>query len=337
GATGAGWEENVAHAVRIVRGITQEGRDTHTRKEEKLLRKMGVGVETVPGRFFGTNEVKIPLHPRISPQELQQKKVEVLTQNKPLTTINAIGWSRGGVSCIMFANALHDIGINVPVNIFACDPVPGAGNFDKHRVRLHSNVQNYVGIYAADERSRGFTPVLPSTPTSTRTFIMSIPGKHATLVGNASDNGGSGAASLYGPGKITRDLAEKYLTQWGTPLRNKLNLSDVDILQLYDGMISRNDKYQAMHNKAYILGFTQNERSVGLGDGSSSTFNARSNLSLGADAFFVNSHHRGLFANRYAALYHHIFDGRPMSKERLELEMFNLKMMYPSLYAALAT
>ena len=49
-------------------------------------------------------------------------------KGKPITCVNVVGWSRGGVTCHMFANALAETEgwSKIPVNIFACDPVPGA-------------------------------------------------------------------------------------------------------------------------------------------------------------------------------------------------------------------
>jgi len=339
---GKGWEENVQHAVAVVLGVGQVNREQHTRSEEKTLRKMGVGVETVPGRLWGTREKNMPLHPRISPQALQQKKVEIMSKNNPLTTINVLGWSRGAVTCHMFANALAQTPelAHIPVNIFACDPVPGAGGFDQHRITIGSNVANYVAIFAADERSRGFTPVLPAIHGSTRAFVTTIPGRHATLVGNASVDGDSGFNDLFGPGKVTRNLAEKYLRSWGTPLKNCLDLSDPQMLISYDKMIGNQAQFTKMHDKSYLsfkkIALTQSgSRSVGQGNGLHTDFGSLS--SLRPDPVFINSHHRLLFGERYQTLYHHFFDGRKIPDQRLQLELFNLKQMYPHLHKRLTS
>ena len=221
---GNGWEENVQHAVAVLIGGDYEERTKQTRSEKSLLRKAGVGVQevertgTISRRLFGdTKEVKHDFRARISPQALQQKKIEILRKKKPITHVNVIGWSRGGVTCHMFANALAQTRgwSHIPVNIFACDPVPGAGNFDTHRIRLGSNVANYVAIYASDERSMGFAPVLPSLSSKTEYFITTMPGRHGTLVGNAAIDGSSGVNTFFGPGKVTRDLAERFLRSWG--------------------------------------------------------------------------------------------------------------------------
>jgi hypothetical protein len=82
----------------------------------------------------------------------------------------------------MLANAMfNDSALkSIPVKILAIDPVPGIGNFQEHRVKLNSNVKEYVGFYARDERSKGFSCVIPQTATGTRTHIFPIPGRHAT-------------------------------------------------------------------------------------------------------------------------------------------------------------
>lgn len=335
---GAGWEENVAHAIAVLKGVTTEGRATHTKKEIKKLRAAGVGEYKAPGILWGERTLYHELHPRITPQALQMKRIEIMGASKVFDHVNVIGWSRGGVTCHMFANAMAqdpDL-VNIPVNIFACDPVPGAGKFQQHRYDLsRANVATYVGMFATDERSQGFTPVLPSLPTRTNRFITTIPGRHATLVGNAALDGSGGAGAdgvngLVGPGQVTRDLAERFLTRWGTTLSNKLNLSEVDVLKHYDKMIGDEGTYTAMHNVSYTYFTQKGPRPVGQGDGTFSDFQ-RANA-LQPDTHFVNLHHRAVFAQRYTTLYSALFEHVPAMPERVDLELFNLKMMYPRLY-----
>ena len=333
---GKGWEENVKHAVAVVIGTKQVDRTEHTRKEVNRLRSMGVGVHEEPGLLWGTRKVHDALHVRISPQALQEKKAQILRKNKPITRINVIGWSRGGVTCHMFANALAETEgwSNMPVNIFACDPVPGAGQFDTHRIRLQSNVNEYVAVLAADERSRGFTPILPSLAANTRGFVTTMPGRHATLVGNArADGGDAGVNCLHGPGVVTRDLAEKYFARWGTRLDKPLQLSDVAILQRYDEMLGQSGQYQAMQDISYTSFTQKGPRAVGRGDG---TFADFGNFDLlREDRVFVNAHHRALFGARYPALYQRLFEGVHTQTALLDMHKFNVKMMYPNLYRRL--
>ena len=64
---------------------------------------------------------------------------------------NFIGHSRGAVECIMAAWFLYAYGPrDIPINIFAIDPVPGPGNWYGILTQLPPNVANYVGVYAWD-------------------------------------------------------------------------------------------------------------------------------------------------------------------------------------------
>ena len=67
---------------------------------------------------------------------------------------NFIGHSRGAVECIMAAWFIYAYGSddvkNIPINIFAIDPVPGTGEWYGILTQLPPNVVNYVGVYAWD-------------------------------------------------------------------------------------------------------------------------------------------------------------------------------------------
>jgi hypothetical protein len=158
------------------------------------------------------------------------------------------------------------------VNIFAIDPVPGIGNFQEHRVKLQSNVKEYIAFYARDERSKGFSCVIPQTATGTQTSIYPMAGRHATLAGNATALGGEPSSSsdlnaLIEPGRIVRHLSETCLKRWGVPLAKTLNLSDADLRRFTGAIISNEARYKKMHNQSYTW-FTEldkGERSVSLG------------------------------------------------------------------------
>ena len=360
---GKGWEENVQHAVAVLVGTDYEERTKRTGSEKSILRAAGVGVARVErtGTVFRTllgQTKRVRLHARISPQALQQRKIQIMRKNKPVDQVNVIGWSRGAVTCHMFANALAKTEgwSHVPVNIFACDPVPGSGNFDTHRIRLGSNVKNYVGIYAADERSRGFSPVLPQLDPRTEYFITTMPGRHGTLVGNASIDGGGGVNTLFGPGKVTRHLAERFLQRWGTNLNKTLNLSDLEILRRYEEMLAHRPEYLAMRDISYqgqgldTLGvqasatasplsvvvraaFSQGDRAVGKGDGTWKTFGSSSTLSR--EHVFVNSHHRWLFKKNFGTLFSALFGNRKLSASTAKDEMSRVAFRYPHLHKIL--
>ncbi len=277
--TGAGWEENVAHAVAMIKGNYEWSRTKLTKAEyERLVKE---GIELDDPKKVGSFYARTYEYPgrKVTPQELQAQKAKIMRKGKLPTVVNAIGWSRGGVTCHMLANAMfNDPELsNIPINIFAVDPVPGLGNFKAHRTSIPANVVNYVAVYARDERSKGFKPTLPSFSPQNHPVIMAFPGRHATLVGNGAIDGQKGEQALFAPGKVVRHLAEEYLTAWGTTLGKKLSLSQIDLGRLYSDMVEDASRYEALRLKSYIPGGLKDEidgeRAVGVGtDGTSTKF-----------------------------------------------------------------
>ena len=252
---GSGWEENVAHAVAMTKGEYEWKRDKLTQEQYEILKKAGIPLED-PKKIssFIWRKFEYP-NRKITPQELQAQKAKIFRKGKLPTVINIIGWSRGGVSCHMLANALFkDEQLkHIPVNIFAIDPVPGVRNFQPNRTSIPANVDNYIAVYARDERSKGFAPTVPTFSTRKKPIIIPLPGRHGTLVGNAAIDGNNGNQELFAPGKLVQHLAEEYLTAWGTNLDKKLNLSQPEILQLYEQMVKDDQKYKDMHQYSYTL------------------------------------------------------------------------------------
>lgn len=186
------------------------------------------------------------------------------------TQVNLVGWSRGGISCHMLANAMAQDPVlrGVPVNIFTIDPVPGVGNVQAERVTLADNVREYVGFYSRDERSKGFACVIPSVASGTQTSIYPMPGRHATLVGNASADGAGVGEVLVEPGLIVRHFAEVCLTRWGTQLDKRLALDDSQLMKYNQVMAAADSQYQAMRSKSYtvITEGETNDRMVHCGE-----------------------------------------------------------------------
>lgn len=173
-ALGSGWEENVIHAANIMKGTFTWQREKLTEENYDQLQKAGVPIEEVKvtGSWYwrtydyGTRKV--------TQQALQEQIIKTFRKDGIIPTqVNLVGWSRGGISCHMLANAmLNDSALKtVPVNIFAVDPVPGLLNFQDSRVKLGSNVKEYVAFYARDERSLGFACVVPECDKTTKVHI----------------------------------------------------------------------------------------------------------------------------------------------------------------------
>ena len=267
---GSGWEENVNHALCLMKGNFDWQREKLTEEQYNQLKKAGIPIEDVKvtGSFlwrkydYGDRQV--------TQQQLQQQIIRIFRKDGIIPTqVNLVGWSRGGITCHMLANAmLADSQLkDIPVNIFAIDPVPGPLNFQPEKVTLGKNVKEYVGFYAKDERSKGFTCVIPTVAADTKMHIFPISGRHATLVGNASIDGSEGENALYAPGLVVRHFAEVCLTRWGCDLANKLALTDTQITGYHTDIVNDVDKYTAMRRKTYSIHEStgKDERKVSLG------------------------------------------------------------------------
>ncbi|UAX00449.1 hypothetical protein [Proteus terrae] len=267
---GSGWEENVNHALCLMKGNFDWQREKLTEEQYNQLKKAGIPIEDVKvtGSFLWRKYDYGDRH--VTQQQLQQQIIRIFRKDGIIPTqVNLVGWSRGGITCHMLANAmLADSQLkDIPVNIFAIDPVPGPLNFQPEKVTLGKNVKEYVGFYAKDERSKGFTCVIPTVVADTKMHIFPISGRHATLVGNASIDGSEGENALYAPGLVVRHFAEVCLTRWGCDLANKLALTDTQITGYHNDIANDADKYTAMRRKTYSIyeSTGKDERKVSLG------------------------------------------------------------------------
>jgi hypothetical protein len=100
--------------------------------------------------------------------------------------VNLFGWSRGGISCHMLANAMlnDDVLKDIPIDIFAIDPVVGDLSLQNTQIKISSNVKNYIAFYARDERRPAYACVVPCTHKETKVHIYPIAGSHRVLGSN---------------------------------------------------------------------------------------------------------------------------------------------------------
>lgn len=253
---GAGWEQNVAHALQVIKGRCSWQREKLNEDDYKRLKAAGVPIEDVKKEgswFWRTYDYG---DRGVTPQQLQEGIIRMYRKDGLIPSqVNIVGWSRGGISCHMLANAMaQDPELaDVPVNIFAIDPVPGINNLQAHRLHLAANVKEYVGFFSRDERSKGFACVIPTTHPDTRTHIYPLPGRHATLVGNASADGAGSGKVLPEPGVIVRHFAETCLNRWGASLHKCLELS-ADAVAEHQAALDRDDVvYEGMRRHSYTL------------------------------------------------------------------------------------
>ncbi len=252
---GNGWEENVLHALQVVKGSSNWERTKLSDEQYERLKQAGVPVPepTATGSWFWRTYDYGDR--KVTPQALQEQIITQFRKQLIPTQVNLVGWSRGGISCHMLANAMaQDPELkDVPVRIFAIDPVPGVGNLQAHRTQLAGNVREYVGFFSRDERSKGFACVIPGTDPSTRIHVFPLPGRHATLVGNASEDGTGGGKVFAEPGQVVRHFAEVCLTRWGVTLAKRLQLSDQQLMACHTCMAEDDERYRAMRSASYTL------------------------------------------------------------------------------------
>jgi len=299
-ATGAGWEENVKQAIAVIKKTPTHARARHTGQEARILSDAGIHPEG-GGRSLASFGAHQEAPRKVTPQALQQKRAQVM--NRPLPTkVNLIGWSRGAVTCHMMANAmLADPALSgIPVNIFAVDPVPGAGNFQANRTSVGRNVQNYMAVYAKNERSKGFVPTVPTVNCTGTCHMMVFPGKHATLAGNAFADGGSAGEQIYsGPGRVVRHLADTFLRANGTSFTTPHDLSYFEILENYEQMLRNAAGFTAMNDNTYTYKEESGgERLVGVGGNWLNT-RLSATRQLSPDDIFINWHHRNTWINEF--------------------------------------
>lgn len=252
---GRGWEENVNHVLQVIKGESSWQRTKLSEEEYQRLKDAGVPIPEVSSTaswFWRTYDYG-DRHP--TPQELQERIISMFRKPRLPTQVNLVGWSRGGISCHMLANAMAQDPVlrGIPVNIFAIDPVPGVGNVQVERVTLTDNVKEYVGFYSRDERSKGFACVIPIVASDTRICVYPMPGRHATLVGNASADGAGDGKVLVEPGLIVRHFAEVCLTRWGVQLDKRLALGDSQLMKYHQLMAAADKQYQAMRSTSYTV------------------------------------------------------------------------------------
>jgi hypothetical protein len=292
---GAGWEENVKHAIHIMKGKFDWQRETLTQENYQQLQNAGVPINDVTseGCWFWRKYDYGNRH--LTQQQLQEQIIKTFRRDGVIPTqVNIVGWSRGGISCHMLANyMLNDSELrDTPVNIFTIDPVPGPLNFKADKVEIGSNVKEYVAFYARDERSRGFDCVVPKTYTYTKTSIYPMAGRHATLVGNASATGAKGAKALPEPGEIIRHYAEVCLSRWGVPTQKMLNFTTAELDEKLKTIKTDFGKYTVMRNTVYGTGRTETSGERTISSGSETTnftamsgdrFTPKKGLSVGHD------------------------------------------------------
>ncbi len=107
-------------------------------------------------------------------------------------TLNIVGFSRGGILAMWIAHQMEKEKRIKTINMLVFDPVPGDSKVPEKIYSLGPKVKSYVGIYASDERTWMFEPVIPSFESpATKVWMLRVPGSHETMVGNIQKDGHS--------------------------------------------------------------------------------------------------------------------------------------------------
>lgn len=218
--------------------------------------------------------------------------------------INMMGWSRGAVTCIRIAYFLYlnpDLR-DIPVNIFAVDPVAGQGhNNEVDAYTINSNVKNYIATLAVNEDRGGFAPIgmqrLNFLSDETQRAILPLPGIHSDTAKFSSSSG-----------ILTFNLCARFLEYHGTDLHNGLKaayrLDDMKALKEYDKLLQGNKASKVKAGQGWFAKKTQGgavKRTI------STNFDVKSQ-------FFINAHHKVLFRTLFRVTYEKFFGMYAMQK-----------------------
>lgn len=260
-----------------------------------------------------------------------------------ITRINCIGWSRGGVTTHMFANACDDEPLlkGKELRLIAVDPVPGGSEMSTHRVAIKNPaLKEYVAFFARDERSRAFSPTLPQISAGTCPLkIYFFPGNHSSLVGYSA-----GDRILYNSSVLVRHIAETHLRDWGTRFEKAMQLSDDEILRYYDQLLRCRPQFEKLQAMSILGGGTRFGPTQGGGrtmmvpgppGGSNAAWIKLQELDLDAkDECFVNWHHMDVASRRFPRCVE-LINKLPVipSAVREEIEVLKVHKLCPNLAA----
>lgn len=215
-----------------------------------------------------------------------------LAGKKP-EAINMMGWSRGAVTCVRIAWKLYqseDNNLrNIPIRIFAVDPVAGAGHSSEvDATTLTPNVTNYLATLATGEKRRFFKPIAGHrlnvvNPHVTKSWVIPMPGHHSDT-----------AKMNNNVGKIVFSLAYRFLNGLETPVSAMRHymLDNRATWKLYEELIVGDARVHKTGTMSKVL--------MG-GVGYSRDTEARAH-NFG-ETFFPNIHARKVFAAAYPGTY----------------------------------
>jgi hypothetical protein len=230
---------DIQNAEKVLK-LVESGKSVSSKKWNKTLssQQKGGTVGGITGK--GTQSNLIVALTWLWEQWYKQRFVDV----------NVVGFSRGGVSCIMLSHAMHEAGFtalgNINVNIFTFDPVPGGkndfgakdGQFEQTgRIgtpnTLAPCVASYRSILMQNIKGRlkdaAFKCVVPTYegahPNRTDRELIPMPGRHSSAARFDQHSG---------EGKIGAHLCQTFLEAHGTEIGQPYSsLSKHQLIECY--------------------------------------------------------------------------------------------------------
>ncbi|MEX6205221.1 hypothetical protein AB6G04_00150 [Proteus mirabilis] len=155
---GSGWEENVEHALCLMKGNFDWQREKLTEQQYNQLKKADIPIEDVEvtGSFLWR---KYNYGAAMSLNNNFSNKLFVPFAKMASFPPSEFNWLEPWWHHLSYACQCHVK--RSPIKrysgqYFCYLSVPGPFNFQPEKVTLGSNVKEYVGFYAIDERSKGF-------------------------------------------------------------------------------------------------------------------------------------------------------------------------------------
>ena len=258
----------------------------HTKFMEKDSYSFNHGTLSGSGAYENVQNAILHLKGVTNNPALEKPMADHLSEILRVGKVIVFGWSRGGVTAIQFARDMyHDPLLkDVKLDLFVIDAVPGLGNISfgswKNIFHLYPNVESYFAAYSQDERSFGFTPLVPRVADNESLFskkrkvmiISEFPGNHGTLVGNIWDQKSRTSTartvtSFAALARVVRGLAQAFIVSHGGHLsgveyhakRPTSTMAEISKLMLQDFEIvnANMSDFTALQNEGYIANVKQ--------------------------------------------------------------------------------
>jgi hypothetical protein len=243
--------------------------------EQRVLQIDGVG-GSLTGTALGTG-LEANVQKGLAFWRWQKADATRFQNKRRILTI--CGWSRGGITALCLARAVSEEQQKLSneekwdIKVIAFDPVAGKGcnirGLNRKWYEFMSDVSEYHGFYAHDERTVGFATTVPCVVDGKKSGLVlyNTPGTHSVLVGNVLKSGSSsGNVDRVGVAtyRSVQEQAHQIFKGWGVKFeQDKMKSWQVRLaeVQRYTGFGSADgssteqlESFKAACQKARIFG-----------------------------------------------------------------------------------